>query len=50
MTTNSLASTVDTTSVLVATSDAGLCALDATSGAPAWWRDLPDGYLLIQAP
>jgi outer membrane protein assembly factor BamB len=27
-----------------------LVALDATSGALAWWRDLPDAYLLAQAP
>jgi outer membrane protein assembly factor BamB len=27
-----------------------LVAVDATSGALAWWRDLPDAYLLTQAP
>jgi outer membrane protein assembly factor BamB len=27
-----------------------LVALDAASGALAWWRDLPDAYLLAQAP
>jgi outer membrane protein assembly factor BamB len=27
-----------------------LVALDAATGALAWWRDLPDGYMVAQAP
>jgi outer membrane protein assembly factor BamB len=27
-----------------------LVALDAASGALAWWRDMPDGYMVAQAP